>query len=238
MREQISLNDKWEFCEEFTDAVLKAGKLKDTKEVRIPHTVKELPYHYFDDALYQMVSGYRRVIHADKSWEGKRIFVKFMAVAHTATVYLNGEQICEHRCGYTAFEFDITEYVKFDAQNCLVVKLDSRESLNIPPFGFVIDYMTYGGIYRDVYLEISDKTYVEDAKKMIALAKYKVEKEGCSDTVCQWELGDLDISNEIVKGPYGYEYIRSSSPQTNNQTSYVLYYIAYLKNFQVFLYNF
>ena len=68
------------------------------------------------------------------------------------------------------------------------------------------------------------KTYVEDAKKMIALAKYKVEKEGCSDTVCQWELGDLDISNEIVKGPYGYEYIRSSSPQTNNQTSYVLYY--------------
>ena len=74
MREQISLNDKWEFAEEFSDAFLKAGEISGAVEVRIPHTVKELPYHYFDDAMYQMLSGYRRIIHAEESWKGKRIF--------------------------------------------------------------------------------------------------------------------------------------------------------------------
>ena len=39
-----------------------------------------------------------------------------------------------------------------DSRNTLVVKVDSRESVNIPPFGFVIDYMTYGGLYREVWL--------------------------------------------------------------------------------------
>lgn len=44
----------------------------------------------------------------------------------------------------------------------LKVRVDSREDLNVPPFGFVIDYMTYGGIYRDVYLEIFDQKYLKD----------------------------------------------------------------------------
>ena len=42
------------------------------------------------------------------------------------------------------------------------MRVDSRESLNIPPFGNVIDYMTYGGIYRDVYIEIKNPTYISD----------------------------------------------------------------------------
>ena len=42
------------------------------------------------------------------------------------------------------------------------MKVDSREDLNIPPFGYVIDYMTYGGIYRDVYLDIKNKDHIED----------------------------------------------------------------------------
>lgn len=34
--------------------------------------------------------------------------------------------------------------------------------MNIPPFGFVIDYMTYGGLYREVWLDIKEKTYLKD----------------------------------------------------------------------------
>lgn len=43
-----------------------------------------------------------------------------------------------------------------------MVKVDSRESVNIPPFGFVIDYMTYGGLYREVWLDIQEKTYLKE----------------------------------------------------------------------------
>ena len=162
MREQISLNDDWDFCGEFGEDLFKAGEIKNSSRVRIPHTVKELPYHYFDERLYQMVSGYRRIIHADESWKGKRVYVKFMAVAHVATVYLNGEQICEHRCGYTAFEAELTDVLKYGEDNILTLKVDSREDLNVPPFGHVIDYLTYGGIYREVYLFVCDRIRISE----------------------------------------------------------------------------
>ena len=68
----------------------------------------------------------------------------------------------EHFCGYTAFSVDLAPYLLFEEENVLVVKADSRESINVPPFGKVIDYMTYGGMYREVYLDILDKTCIED----------------------------------------------------------------------------
>ena len=68
----------------------------------------------------------------------------------------------EHHCGYTAFTVDLSAYANYGQDNVLCVRLDSREDLNVPPFGYVIDYMTYGGIYRDVYLEVKDQIALED----------------------------------------------------------------------------
>ncbi len=163
MRKILYLNNEWKFKAEFDEAMINPDyQDKSLADVRIPHTVCETSFNYFDDAKYQMVSGYRRVFKADQTWKDKRVALHFEGAAHEATVYFNGELLGKHSCGYTAFEFDITEKIRFDRPNCLVVKVDSRESLNVPPFGFVIDYMTYGGIYRDVYLEITDKAFVED----------------------------------------------------------------------------
>ena len=128
------------------------------QEVRIPHTVKELPFNYCSEKSYQMVSGYRRFIDASNLWKDKTILLTFEGVAHQAEVYLNGEKIAEHNCGYTSFTVDITDSLMLGWKNVLVVKCNSMENLNVPPFGFVIDYMTYGGIYRDVYLDIKDKS--------------------------------------------------------------------------------
>ena len=163
MRKRIYLNNEWKFKSEFDEDMIRAGYSDTSMElVRIPHTVKQTPFNYFDDAIYQMVSGYRRVFKADQTWKGKRIVLHFEGAAHEAIVYFNGEKLGVHSCGYTAFEFDITELIDFSGENIIAVRLDSRESLNVPPFGFVVDYMTYGGIYRDVYIEVTDKTYVSD----------------------------------------------------------------------------
>ena len=65
MRERIYLNNNWKFAECFTDEMcLETYDAKDMADVRIPHTCKELPLHYFDESLYQMVSGYRKVFTA------------------------------------------------------------------------------------------------------------------------------------------------------------------------------
>ena len=152
---KVDLNNNWIFNSDF-------DKLPDGDEVRIPHTVKVTPLNYFSESLYQEVSGYLKYIDVPSDWKGKRLFLNFDGVAHEATVYINGLLAGTHSCGYTAFSFEITDMINYGAVNEIKVRVDSRESLNIPPFGYVIDYMTYGGIYREVSLEVKEQCYISD----------------------------------------------------------------------------
>lgn len=161
MRQYI--NDNWVFTEQFSDGLIQEmGMASQMEPVRIPHTCKETPFHYFDEHIYQMVSGYQRMLYAEEDWEGKAVLLTFDGVGHDSTVYLNGEEIGRHHCGYTAFTLDLSEKLHYGEENLLTVRVDSREDLNVPPFGFVIDYMTYGGIYRDVYVDIKEPVYLTE----------------------------------------------------------------------------
>ena len=163
MTHRLYLNDDWLFTEQFEDSLMAPEYPENTLQpVRLPHTCKETPFHYFDESLYQMVSGYRRHLQVPADWQGKRILLTFEGAAHNSTVFCNGKKVGEHHCGYTAFTVDLTDNVLYGQDNLLCVRLDSRENLNVPPFGYVIDYMTYGGIYRDVRLEVKEKVSLSD----------------------------------------------------------------------------
>lgn len=163
MTHRLYLNDDWLFTEQFEDSLVAPEYPENTLQpVRLPHTCKETPFHYFDESLYQMVSGYRRHLLIPKDWQGKRILLTFEGAAHDSTVFCNGKKVGEHHCGYTAFTVDLTDNVLYGQDNLLCVRLDSRENLNVPPFGYVIDYMTYGGIYRNVRLEVKEKVSLSD----------------------------------------------------------------------------
>ena len=86
----------------------------------------------------------------------------FEGVAHVATIYINDDFVLTHKGGYDEFKVDISEYVKYGEKNIVTVIVDSRENPNVPPFGGLIDYLGYGGIYREVYLEIADKDRILD----------------------------------------------------------------------------
>ena len=156
----LSLCNEWEFTPQWTEEFASGSGAAET--VRLPHTVREIPLHYADHESYQMVCGYRRKLELGEELEGKRLFLQFDGAAHIATVYLNGREVACHRCGYTAFRADITEAAVLGGENLLTVKLDTTENPEIPPFGFVIDYLTYGGLYREVWLDVREKTYIED----------------------------------------------------------------------------
>ncbi len=175
---RIYLNNDWKFSESFSEEMIK-NDYNDASmaDVRVPHTVKELPFHYFDESLYQMVSIYRRVLDIPEDWKGKKLLITFDAVGHDAVLYINGIKASEHHTGYTAFTTDISDHVIYGQKNIIAVRCDSRESLNTPPFGYVIDYMTYGGIYRDVYLDVKEKEYIKDLFITYKLAD-KFEEEG------------------------------------------------------------
>lgn len=83
--ERVYLNNDWKFTEEFSEKLIdKTYDDSGLLAVRLPHTCKEVPLHYFDEKEYQMVSGYRRVIHAPKNGREKRCFSHSRALPTTA----------------------------------------------------------------------------------------------------------------------------------------------------------
>ena len=155
----ISVSNGWEFTEKWSEGFLRGeGKYE---EVRLPHTNRMLPYHSIDSGSYQMICGYRKTVDAGCDMAGKRAFLQFDAAGHIATVYVNGEERLVHRCGYTAFRVEITDDLR-DGKADIAVRLDTTENPSVPPFGFVVDYLTYGGLYRPVWLDVVEKNYVKD----------------------------------------------------------------------------
>ena len=161
--QKIDLNRDWEFTEHFDD-------FSNPVTVSLPHTCRETPYDYFDEGVYQMVCGYRKRLVAPEEWAGKRVFLCVGAAGHRAEVFAGGRKLAEHRCGYTAFRVELTDSLTPGREVELVIKVDSRESLDQPPFGYVVDYMTYGGLYREVWLEVAEQTYIADVFARPALS--------------------------------------------------------------------
>ena len=156
----IRINNDWEFVFQWDEAFARgAGK---AEAVRLPHTVREMPLHYAGPGDYETVCAYRRVLKLPADAKGKRVFLQFDGAAHIATVYVNGRKLATHRCGYTAFRVEITDAVTCGGDNLVAVKLDCTENPAVPPFGFVIDYLTYGGLYRDVWLDIRPEKLISD----------------------------------------------------------------------------
>ena len=155
MREKYSLNLGWYFKPSF-NAVEKVAPALDTYEpVNLPHTVKELSYNCFSHAETAMLSSYVRKLTLPESAAGKRAILEFMGVMARYELYVNGTFIAEHRGGYSRSRVDITKYLH-EGENLLFMLVDSTENDEIPPFGKTIDYMCFGGIYRDVNLIITD----------------------------------------------------------------------------------
>ena len=154
------INNGWEFSPCWSEAFLKGEGAGEA--VRLPHNVKELPLHYADRSDYELLCGYRKKLTLPGEARDGRVFLQFDGAAHIATVYCNGRELTTHRCGYTAFRAEITDSAVFGGENLIAVKLNTTENPAVPPFGYVIDYLTYGGLYRDVWLDIRPKKLIED----------------------------------------------------------------------------
>ena len=157
-----SFCDDWEFTHHWTEAFGKGLPVPKQQAVRLPHTCREVPLHYATPADYEMVCGYRKRFRVPPVQAAPRLFLRFDGAAHQAVVRVNGRVAGQHRGGYTGFAVEITDLVDREGENLLTVQLDTREDPAIPPFGFVIDYLTYGGLYREVWLEATAESRLTD----------------------------------------------------------------------------
>ena len=161
MREIINFNTNWKFFKEWKDN-MKNEKLDNGENITLPHTVAEIPLHYFDESDTWLVAGYQNSFKYEKSkLENKRVLINFEGAMAACEVFVNGQSFGEHKGGYLPFIHDITDVLK-DGDNIISVKLDSTERKDIPPFGHEIDYLCYGGIYREVQIIIVDNVSIEN----------------------------------------------------------------------------
>lgn len=163
MAEVININRGWLFHPSDA-ACAEAPGFDDSgwSKVNIPHTNKLLPHHGFDDREYQFIFWYRKRLRIPDSAGGRRAFLDFDAVMLACEVFVDGEKVAEHRGGYTPFSVEMASHLKPGDEITIAVRVDSTEQQDIPPFGFVVDYLTFGGIYRDVMLRLCSPSFIQD----------------------------------------------------------------------------
>ena len=193
------INNNWLFINNFEESYLKS-RPTNLVTVSLPHTVKETPYSYFSEYDYQFVSTYFRDIEIKEDIKDNNYFLKFDGVMVKCKIYFNGEFLGDFISTYLPFQVDVTKFIK-KGKNELVIVVDSKEDKLIPPFGFVVDYLTYGGIYRDVFLIKKPKVYIKDIfvhgfmDGTIKIQK-TLSETASNSTKCKYELYFKD---ELVK---------------------------------------
>ncbi|MEG0764334.1 MAG: glycoside hydrolase family 2 TIM barrel-domain containing protein, partial [Oscillospiraceae bacterium] len=138
--------------------IYKENQNADGKVVDLPHCNKEMPLQYFDEKEYQFISNYSHKM--PEIPEGKRVFLQMDGVMSAFTLSAGDIKFTECKGGYLPHTVELTNIKCADTLN---IEVDSREREDIPPFGFAIDYLTFGGIYRDIWLYTTDACVLTQA---------------------------------------------------------------------------
>ena len=160
-RQTIDLPDGWRF--------LKADAAPDApvtgpgwEAVTVPHCYNALDGQNGKAAdpgvpggYYRGPTWYQRTLDIPADWKDRRVFIRFGAVFLVADVYLNGEKLGEHRGGFAAFCYELTDKLKFGAPNELRVRVDNARNPDVAPLS--ADFTMEGGIYRPVHLIVTQK---------------------------------------------------------------------------------
>ena len=162
-RSVFPLNRNWRFSRTPSEAA-REPRFDDAgfERIALPHTNTRLPWHGFDEKSFAFVSVYRRRFKLPADRRGRHVFVDFEGAMTASTVWINGTKLGEYKGGFTPFSFELTPHINWDGENVLVVELDSTERADIPPFGDRIDYLTFGGIYREVWLRVVSASFLEN----------------------------------------------------------------------------
>jgi beta-galactosidase len=161
MRNLTSFNSGWTFHPEFSDDLV-ANKRAGI-EVRLPHNAVDLELNYFDEAAFQRAFVYQKTLAWRSEYTGREVSLVFDGAMADTVVWINGREAARHKDGYTPFEVRVSEFL-VPGDNLVSVRVDGTENPEIPPFGGQIDYLTYAGIYRDVWLKVTDPVSIRHVK--------------------------------------------------------------------------
>lgn len=180
------LSPEWQF--RFSHQVDK----QSTTTVIVPHTWNAQDALSGKTDYKRGIGNYEQKLYIQPQWKGKRLFLRFEGVNSIANVFVNGKHLGEHRGGYSAFIFEITDAVHYGADNLLTVRVNNAEQLDVMPL--VGDFNFYGGIYRNVELMVTEPACISPldyASPGVYLTQQHVSKEEAS------VLATVKLSNRL-----------------------------------------
>lgn len=160
-------NHNWEFVKdtviEISDDLFSRENALNWKSISIPHTAKIEPL-VIKGEQWQGQAYYRKFFTIPEDYSNKHIAIKFEGAMQVAKVYLNGKLLHTNKGGYLPFYVDITEEVKTEEENCIIVSLDNTDNQQIAPGKPTneLDFNIFSGIYRNVWLIAKNKLHITD----------------------------------------------------------------------------
>ena len=113
------------------------------------------PAGFGGGALPGGIGWYRKTFMLPASANGKSVFIDFDGVYRNSEVWINGHYLGKRPYGYISFEYDLTPYLNYGAQeNVIAVKVDNSQQPNSR-------WYSGSGIYRNVWLTTVDKLHVD-----------------------------------------------------------------------------
>lgn len=115
-------------------------------------------------SAYNGDAWYKRAFRIPRSWRGKVIWLNIGGVNDRAKVWVNGRAAGSHDGYCTGFRLDVTNLVEYDKPNqcAILVSNAPRPEGNLE--GCFDFYTNWGGIYRDVWLESTETSYIEGVR--------------------------------------------------------------------------
>ena len=170
-RQHLTINREWKFLMQDV-ANGQAQDLNDASwsPINLPHSFS-IPY-FMREKVYNGYGWYRKEIEIPAAWSGKQIALEFEGVFIESELFVNGKKVGHHVGGYTGFEFDITPFVTV-GKNTIAVRVNNLWKPDVAPRAG--DHQFSGGIYRDAYLNVTDKLHVDWCGTFISTPKCSKE---------------------------------------------------------------
>lgn len=166
--------------------------------VTVPHTWGVMQDH----SEYDGLAWYRRTFTLPAEAQDAHLRLRFEAVFYLARVWLNGQYLGEHEGGYTPFEFDVNGIAKPGAENVIAVQVDNvRAADRIPAVlrgDWSFDWWNYGGIVRDVSLEMTSPAFI--ARQQIVAVPHLTGVDEADTAMVNTAVTVNNASSEPLEG--------------------------------------
>ena len=163
---KVKFNSDWHFTKAENETIsddtyLANNDFKSWQKVSLPHTANLEPKIVNNQC--QGVSWYAKNFTLSDEMYGKKLFFKFEGAMNTAEVWVNNKKLIKHQGGYLPFVIDFTEIALFDKENIIHIKLNNKDNPTTGPKPLKnLDFNTYGGIYRNVWLIAKNSLHITD----------------------------------------------------------------------------